>query len=312
MKKNKGKEIPKKINNYVINQKLFEIDINSFFIATNIYINEQVLIRIISRNDLNKKIEEISHINNEVFLLKLINHKNILRLYEIIESKDFIFIIYEYFDCDSSSNIIKNKKLNEKQILKILYGIITAMIYCHHVMKISHLTLNIDSILIDKDFNIKIINFKYGCFYTKPIEKFKSYEDMNIYNCPEIHAKQTFNPELADVYSCGILVYYLFTGELPFKANKKIINDEFIMKGEYSLPENISKKMFKVITTLMENNPEKRKKFRDLLNEDWFKDITTEKEEKKEIRGLNILNEKYPIDENVMKICNEFKLNKMI
>ena len=44
MKKNKGKEIPKKINNYVINQKLFEIDINSFYIATNIYINEQVLI----------------------------------------------------------------------------------------------------------------------------------------------------------------------------------------------------------------------------------------------------------------------------
>ena len=177
-------------------------------------------------------------------------------------------------------------------------------------MKICHLTLNLDSILIDKDYHIKIINFKYGCIYAKPIEKFKCHDDMNIYNCPEIHAKQKFNPELADVYSCGILVYYLYTGELPFKSNIKIINDEFIMKGEYSLPENTSKKMFKVITTLMENNPEKRKKFRDLLIEDWFNDITTKSEERKELRGFNIFNEKYPIDENVIKICNEFKLNK--
>ena len=60
LKKTKGKEIPKKINNYVINQKLFEIDINSFYIAINIYINEKVLIRIISRNDLNQNLDEIS------------------------------------------------------------------------------------------------------------------------------------------------------------------------------------------------------------------------------------------------------------
>ena len=302
------KVIPKIINNYKVEHKLFEINSNPFYVGINTYINEKVLIRIFPKNNLNNKLKEISHINNEIYLLKLLNHKNILRLYEIIESKDYIFLIYEYFDCELLSNFIKNKKLNEKQIFKILHGIIVTLIYTHNTMKISHLTLNLNSILIDKDLNIKIINFKYGCIYSKDIDKHINNEDMSLYNCPEIHAKQLFNPELADVYSCGVITYYLYCGELPFTSKAKIVADELIIKGEYYLPKNISEKMMKVITTLMEYDSTKRKQFKQILNENWFNDLKTD--DKKEIRGLNILHEKYPIDDKVMKICNEYQLNK--
>ena len=310
VKNPKNNKIPKNINNYILEQKLFEINISSFYSAINTYIGQKVLIRIFPRNVINKNLDEITYINNEIYLLKLINHKNILRLYEIIESKDFIFLIYEYFECDSLSNFIKNKKLNEKQILTILYKISTSMIYIHHMMRIAHLTINLDSILIDKDMNIKIINFRNSCMYTKDIDNHEFNNDMFIFNCPEIHANQKFNPELADIYSCGILVYFLYVGELPFNSNRRIINDELIMKGQYTLPEKTSKKMLKVITSLMEVDPNKRKKFREILNEDWFNDIANKNEEKKEERGLSIFREKYPIDENVMKICDEYKLNK--
>ena len=308
--KEKEKVIPKKINNYTIEQKIIEMNSSSFYTANNTYINEKVLIRIFSRKYLNQNLEEITHINNEIFLLKLINHKNILRLYEIIESKDFVFIIYEYFQGEILTNFIKNKKLKEKEILMILYHIIIAMIYLHHIMGISHLTINLDSFLIDKDLNIKLINFKYSCIDSKDMESFQNNKDMLLFNCPEIHARQKCSPESADVYSCGIIIYYLYVGELPFNSKTKIINDEMIMKGEYTLPENTSEKMFKVITTLMENDSNKRKKFKELLNEDWFKDIINKNEEKKEMKGINILHDKFPIDENVMKICENYKLDK--
>ena len=48
---------------------------------------------------------------------------------------------------------------------------------------------------------------------------------MSLFSCPEIHAKQNYNPELADVYSSGIIIYYLYTGELPFHDKRKMIND---------------------------------------------------------------------------------------
>ena len=68
--------------------------------------------------------------------------------------------------------------------------------------------------------------------------------------------------------------------------------------------------MYNVITTLMECNPEKRKKFKELLKEDWFNDLGLKNEEKDEMRGINIFHDRYPIDEKVMKICHEYRLNK--
>ena len=306
----KSKAVPKKLNNYNVEQKLFEIGSSSFYIGTNTYINEKVLIRIFPKLNLNKELDEISYINNEVFLSKILNHKNILRLFEMVESSDFIFLIYEYFDCELLSDVVKKKKFNEKEIISILFRLITALTYTHQTMKTAHLTLNLNSILIDKNNNIKLFNYRYGCFYTNEINNYNENDDMFLYSSPEIHAKQKFNPESADVYSCGIIVYYLHNGELPFNSDRKILNDQLIMQGEYSLPESTSKKMFEIITSLMENEPKKRKKFKDIINSNWFDDIELKSNDKREIRGLNIFHERYPIDENVMKICNEYKLNK--
>ena len=306
----KSRTLPKKVNNYNLGQKLFEINSSSFYVGTNTYINEKVLIRIYSKLNLNKELEEITNINNEVFLLKILNHKNVLRLFEIIESIDFIFLIYEYFDGELLSEVVKTRKFEEKEILTILYRMATALTYLHHTMRTAHLTLNLDSILIDKNFNVKITNFRYSRLYSRDINNFKERKDMFLYSCPEIHAKQKYNPEYADVYSCGIIVYYLYTGELPFNSNRKILTDQLIMQGEYTLPESISERMFDVITTLMKNEPKKRKRFKEIVGSNWFNDIELKSNDQREIRGLNIFHERYPIDETVMKICNEYKLNK--
>ena len=291
----KEKVIPKIINNYKVEQKIFELNTNYFYAGINTYINEKVLIRIFPKyNNINKHLEEMKYINNEIFLLKLLNHKNILRLYEIIESNDFIFLIYEYFEGELLSNFLKNKKLNEKQILQILHRIITTLIYTHYTMKISHLTLNLNSIIIDKDLNIKLINFKYGCIYLKDCDASVNKDDMFIYNCPEIHEKKEFSPELADVYSCGIIVYYLCFGKLPFSSKAKIAIDELIIKGEYWFPKKANEKMKTIITSLMECESEKRKNLKQILSENWFNDIKND--DKNAIKGLNILHEKYPID----------------
>ena len=81
LRNQKDNVLPKKINNYKLEQKFFELNESKFYVGINTYINEKVLIRIFPKNNFNSKMEEIKYINNEIFLLKLLNHKNILRLY---------------------------------------------------------------------------------------------------------------------------------------------------------------------------------------------------------------------------------------
>ena len=182
--------LPKIINNYKLDEKNFEILGNVYYSATNTYIKEKVLMRIIEKEQLNKSLEKIAQIRNEILITKFVNHKNILRLYEIIESKYYIFLVYEYFNGEPLTNFIQKKqKLQEKEILVILHKLLVALLYLHESMKICHLTLNLDSILIDNNLNIKLINFRNSCFYQEKLNSVVNLNDIFYFAAPEVHAK---------------------------------------------------------------------------------------------------------------------------
>ena len=134
--------------------------------ALNIDINEKVLIHIFPKEKIKTSINEVTFMNNHVFLMKLLNHKNILQLYEIIETKTHAFLVYEYFNGIKLSDYIsKKKKLIEEETLMIFKEILSTLIYIHE-MYLCDLNLSSNNIIIDEKNNIKICDFKYGHFYS--------------------------------------------------------------------------------------------------------------------------------------------------
>jgi serine/threonine protein kinase len=298
----------KKIHNYELKNEICEIPCGKIYLGINKYINEKVYIKIYDKYKLFTSFKETSFINNEIFILKLLNHKNILQLYEFIESEKLIFIVFEYFKGETLQKYFtKRKKINETLSLKIIYEIIKAMNYLHS-MNICHLNLNFENILIDENNNIKIINFQNGCFYKDNIKK-DIIQSNNIFSCPEIHARHSFSPEKADVYSCGIILYYFLMGYFPFNSEKEMIKEELIMKGKYTIPNNIQKNIKNIISGMLEYDSEKRIKFKDIINCEWFKSNKNIINDSTINQGINILTQKYPIDNNVLKICNNFSIN---
>ena len=300
--------IPRIIHNYELENEVCEIPCGNLYIAKNKYINEKVYIKIYNKYKLFISFRQTSFINNEIFILKLLNHRNILQLYEFIESDKFIFIIFEYFKGETMEKYFtKRKKINENLSLKIFYELIITMNYLHN-MNICHLNLNFENILIDEKHNIKLINFDYSCFYKENIKK-DIIQKNNIFSCPEIHGKQYFSPEKVDVYSCGIILYYFLMGYFPFNSDKKMVIEELIMKGKYSVPNGISKNIKNLINQMLEYKPEKRIKFKDIINCDWFKDNKNIINKSSVNQGINRVTQKYPIDNNILKICDNYKIN---
>ena len=295
-----SKVIPDSIKSYKIEKETYKLSTITLYTATNTDINEKVLIHIFPKEKLLTNANEVTFMNNQVYLMKILNHKNILQLYEIIETKTHAFLIYEYFNgMKLSEYIIKKKKLTEDESIKIFKEILSALAYLKE-MYLCNLNINSHNILIDSKNHIKICDFKFGHFYS-PKEKSRSnFIGDHFSSCPELHSKRLYNPESADIWSTGILLYQMLTGSLPFKSQKDLELIRLIIRGDYSMPNSLSVNMKTLIKGLLETKEEKRFKLNDIFNQQIIKEKKITKASL--LQGLNILTTKYPIDEIAINI----------
>ena len=301
---NKKFKIPTKIKSYKIEKELCTISNAHLCLASNLNIKEKVLIKIYDKEIIQYNPDQISLINNEIFMMRLVNHKHILKLYEIIESPSYIFLIMEYFNNIKLIDFIKNKKkLSENDSLNIFKQLISILLYFNE-MRIGHFNLNPNDILIDNNNNIKLCDFKYSSFYTSAdIVKCIYIGDTN-YLCPELLSEKSCYPELADIWSSGVILYLCITGQLPFQGINNYDLQKTIMDGEFALPLNISKNMQELIKCIFEVKTEFRYNLDKILNSALFKEKKINKNNLP--KGFNILSTKYPIDDRVMNICNNY------
>ena len=302
-----SKTIPDSIKSYKIEKKeTYKLSNITLYTAINTYINEKVLIHIYPKEGLLTNPNEVTFMNNQIYLMKILNHKNILQLFEIIETRTHTFLIFEYFQgMKLSDYIIKKKKLSEDESLKIYKELLSALLYLKE-MYICNLNLNSQNILIDSKNNIKICDFKFGHFYS-PVDKSKAKLIGDHFSaCPELHSKRPYNPELADMWSSGILLYQMITGTLPFKSQKDLELIRLIIRGDYLMPNSVSNNMRNLIKGLLETKEEKRLKLNEVFNQQIIKEKKIIKNSL--IPGLNILTTKYPIDDIVLNIFKN-KLN---
>ena len=296
--------IPINIKNYQIEKELFLTSNGLICSATNINIKEKVLIKIINKETFQHNCDEISLVNNEIYIMKIINHKHCIKLYEVIESPSYIYLIFEYSFCFKLSEyMIKKKKLTEDESLNLFKQLISVLIYLHD-MKIGHLNIVPENILIDKNNNIKIFDFRYSTFYNDN-EKIKLTQlgDEN-YLCPEIWSDKSCYPEYADVWSSGVLLYFLLVGQLPFKGINNYDLQKKIMEAEFPLPSNISKNFQELFKNIFEPKIEERYNLSKILNCALFKEKNINKNNLP--KGFNIFKNKYPIDDRVMDICKTY------
>ena len=308
MSKNINNKIPESIKSYKIEKEAFKLSNSTLYIATNQDINEKVLIYIFPKEEIKEKANEVTFMNNHVYLLKLVNHKNILKLYEIIETKTHAFLIFEYFEGTKLSDYIsKKKKLSEDESMIIFKELLSILVYLHD-MYLCNLNINSNNIIIDTKNNIKIFDFKYGHFYSNKEKSKTNLIGEHFSACPELLSKKPYNPELADIWSSGVLLFQLLTGQLPFKSQKDLDLIRLIIKGDYSIPNNISQNMKTLIKGLLEVKEDKRFKINDILNNQIIKDKKITKTSL--TQGLNVLITKYPIDGIVLNICkNNFGID---
>jgi hypothetical protein len=220
--------------------------------------------------------EKMSTIKNEIFILKQLNNENdnIMKLYDIINTKKYLYLILEYIDGISLLEFIqrkRNRRIEENLCKKIFYQIVKAILYCQN-KNICHRDIKLENILILNDNVIKLIDFGFAVKCNK-----NEYQELFCgtlyYMPPEIVNKEKYIPYYSDIWSLGVLLYAMLFGCFPFKANKEDKLFQLINEGKVIFPNHIevSDEVKKLLLKIFVIKPNKRISLEDILNDPWLK-----------------------------------------
>ncbi|OMJ83887.1 hypothetical protein SteCoe_15116 [Stentor coeruleus] len=256
---------------YEIKESLGSGSYGTVVAATQKTTREQRAIKIINKFKLQNE-ESRKKVINEVEILKKLDHPHIVKVYEFYEDEFNLYVVMEI--CKGGElldSIVKNGCLNESDTSFYMKQILSAVFYMHS-LNIVHRDLKLENMLLESQTakNIKIVDFGTAV-EIQPGKKLSQMIGTINYIAPEIFRKSY--TEKCDMWSCGVIMYILLTGKLPFMAKSKKAAIGLIIKGEFNInsPEwiNLSNDAKSLIKRFLELNPSKRISADEAYNLPW-------------------------------------------
>ncbi|EAR99912.2 Serine/Threonine kinase domain protein (macronuclear) [Tetrahymena thermophila SB210] len=214
-----------------------------------------------------------NNVKREIAILNKLDHSNIIKLYQTIDTRSSVNLVMEYISSQSLRQFMKaqeGRQLEERYARLIFKQLVSAVQYCHE-WEVIHRDIKLENVMLDISNNhqIKLIDFGFAI-------RIPSDKKLNIfcgtpsYMSPEITKKREYFGKPADVWSLGVVLYALVCGRFPFKG--KDDNDLFrkIQSGDFKIPGNVSQSATRLINKLLKLNPEDRPTAKEILSDRWF------------------------------------------
>ncbi|CAG9326324.1 unnamed protein product [Blepharisma stoltei] len=206
----------------------------------------------------------------EVFVMKKIKHRNVIRLLEVFESKRHLMIVMEYSGGGDLLQFVKSKgRLSESEAKKIFSQVIDAVKACH-LKNVIHRDVKLDNILLSADLTlVKLCDFGVSRI-ARDGEMISEQCGTPAYLPPEIIADTEYDPFYVDLWSMGVLLYAMLCGTVPFKAKTMPDLQKLILRCKYSIPVHLSKEAQDLIGKMLNPIPHLRISLEEMKAHAWF------------------------------------------
>lgn len=256
-----------RIDRYQIVKTLGEGSFGKVKLAYHLATNSRVALKIINRRTL-QKADMQGRVEREISYLRLLRHRHIIKLYEVIKSKDEIIMVLEFAGKELFDHIVQKGRMHEDEARKFFQQIISAVQYCHK-HKIVHRDLKPENLLLDNKMDIKIADFGLSNIMTDGNFLKTSCGSPN-YAAPEVISGRLYAGPEVDVWSCGVILYVMLVGRLPF--DEESIPELFhrISQGVYNIPDFLSAGARNLLKKMLIVNPMDRITVEKLIKDPWF------------------------------------------
>ncbi|XP_017327450.1 serine/threonine-protein kinase MARK2 isoform X3 [Ictalurus punctatus] len=246
-------------------------------LAKHIPTGKEVAVKIIDKTQLNSS--SLQKLFREVRIMKLLNHPNIVKLFEVIETEKTLYLVMEYASGGEVFDyLVAHGRMKEKEARAKFRQIVSAVQYCHQKC-IVHRDLKAENLLLDADMNIKIADFGFSNEFTVG-NKLDTFCGSPPYAAPELFQGKKYDGPEVDVWSLGVILYTLVSGSLPFDGQNLKELRERVLRGKYRIPFYMSTDCENLLKKFLILNPTKRGSLEQIMKDRWM-NVGHEEEELK-------------------------------
>eukprot|EP01120_Amphizonella_sp_Union-15-10_P012728 TRINITY_DN5729_c0_g1_i1.p1 TRINITY_DN5729_c0_g1~~TRINITY_DN5729_c0_g1_i1.p1 ORF type:complete len:460 (-),score=58.56 TRINITY_DN5729_c0_g1_i1:130-1509(-) len=236
----------------------------------------RVYIGLNQKTKLKVAIKVVSHRNvipgeSEEDILKIMKHPNIIRLYDVVKKGNKTFIVMEYADGGELYKYVKNQgRLSEFETQKIFKQIIEGIWYCHNILMIAHRDLKAENIFLTSKNEVKIGDWEFATRCISNGLGFITRCGTLFYAAPEIMTAVASDARTVDIWSLGVLLYFMLCGKLPFHEPTPMETVTKIRRGRYTRLTSVSDRCQLMLESLLIVNPIKRLNIDEVKNNTWL------------------------------------------
>ena len=260
--------LPAVIGKYNFGQTIGKGSFSLVKMAQNTETRQKYAVKIIPKTNINTD-ADMERFEREVKVIIKMSHPGIIKIHDFLVDSNFFYLIMDF--CGGGtllSQLGNGKELNEEGAKPLFKQILETISYIHE-QGIAHRDLKLENVLMDEFGHIKIIDFGFSRF-ADPGQMFATPCGSPAYAAPEVILGEQYDGRMADMWSLGVMLFGLITGELPWKGSNQIQVFKQIKNAEFEIPDGVSAFGKDLIKKLLVPEPNLRLTAAECLGHPWF------------------------------------------
>ncbi|KAG0705566.1 Pkinase-domain-containing protein [Suillus ampliporus] len=278
-RRNRSEDDPKMIGLWKVGRTIGKGSSGRVRIARHSKTGQYAAVKIVSKNILMNSVSKLADsaehmllsIEREIVIMKLIDHPNIMRLYDVWETSSELYLILEYVEGGELFDYLCDKgRLSTFEALGYFQQIISAIDYCHR-LNIAHRDLKPENLLMDQNKNIKVADFGMAAWQASSKNGLlQTACGSPHYAAPEVIMGKEYNGRASDIWSCGVILFALLVGRLPFDDEDLPTLLDKVKSGKFDMPSGIDPLAKDLITKMLQKDVVKRVTIPEILTHPFY------------------------------------------